>query len=505
MNYPRALLRLSSWRRAAEEKTPEPEAIHDDDRPDALRVGVHDASRVEWTVTLPLDRQEYDFETEFVVEVPANLITPHDVWGHFQELARLHSPDTDGWIGAAGNDDLRRATLAVTHKLKVLQEKHGRVCTVANSILLQEPRRDVATDLEPLIDEGVALVGQSRDRLATLSANLGASPAESRLADEFLSTKLLDFLSELEKDVDFTQLVNGARFRAQYVPAGERLRRRIAAELAAELRRRSEKGFINPSGDSSAELEDFIDRASHLKKHFQEVLFLEMSTQAVEGKLKNWVAIAAAAVASVFYFVAMTTPMIGASGISIGTTALIGAFAYALKDRIKEIVRGWLAHRILHLYGTRTVSLRIPVRLMKARPVLMVSRDVFTVTYENRHDHLNPEIGATRRLAVLHYRKKGRVSQTAATKRELERKGLRSVKQIFRFDFSTVFPRLDDPIKRIPVLDRDGSSVRWVDAPRCYHFPVTARVVSPQATVTQTGEIVAQKGGIVRFDIDERA
>ena len=512
MDYPWAMARLGSlkwWKSEPERQSIDRPILEEDlDRPDPLRVGVHDASRVEWIVTLPLEPREYAFEIEFVVEIPANLITPHDVWGHFQELARLHSPghtpDTNAWSQASGNDDLRRATLAVIHKLKILQERHGRVCTAANSLILQECKKDVRAELEPLLDEAVALIRSSRDRLAALSS-AGASVAESRLADEFLSAKLLDFLSELERDVDGTLVCDGARFRGQYLGHAEVLRKRIASELAAELRRRTEKGFLNPSGDNSAELEEYLERASHLKKHFQEVLFLEMASKTVEGKLRNVVAVVAAAIASTFYFLAMAPGALQTTGISLGTTALIGAFVYALKDRIKEIARGWLSHRILHLYGERTVALRIPARLVKGRPELVSSRDVFTVNYETRHDSLNPEIGATRRLAVLHYKKKGKVEQSATTARELERKGLRSVKQIFRFDLSAVFPRLDDPIKRIPVLDgAQDESVRWVDAPRTYHFPVVARLVTHDTTVEQIGEIVVQKSGIARFDLEDR-
>lgn len=504
MDYPRALSRFG-WLKPVEPPVDhEHERIPEDlDRPEQLRIGVHDTSRVECTVTLPLERRRYEFEIEFMVEVPANLISISDLWTHFQELARLHSPDTEVWAHASGNDDLRRATLAVTHRLKMLQDRHGRSCMVANSLLLQEARRDISTELEPIIDEGVTLVRQSRERLAALATS-GASPAESRLADEFLSTKLLDFLSELERDLQGTLLSANARFREQYVVPCTRLRDRVAAELSAELRRRADKGFLNPSGESTEELEDYLERASHLKKHFQEVLFLELSTEAVEGKLKNVVAILAAIIAALFYFLAMIGPTIFAPGaISIGTTALIGAFVYAVKDRIKEVFRGWLNKRILRLYGTRRVFLRVPARLVRAQPSLVSSRDVFTVTYENRRDALNPEIGATRRFAVLHYRKRGVVEQSPATAKELERKGLRSIKQIFRFDLSPVFPRLDDPLKRIPVLTRDAQTVRWVDAPRTYHFPVTSRIVTPDGTTTATGEIVALKNGIARLDLED--
>ncbi len=500
MEYARSLRRIL---RLAPQEVPDEldrGTLEELDRPEALRIAVHDASRMEWICTLPLDRETYNFEIEFVAEIPANLLTPQDLWSHLQEMARLHSPDTDVWSSAAGNDDLRRATLAVIHKMKILQDRHGRACNVANSILLQEAKRDVTGELESHLDEAIGLIAKARHHLAALTANGSASPAESRLADEFLSTKLLDFLTEAEKDVSDTLLVAGARFRDNYEIAGEKLRRRLFDELANELRRRGEKGFFNPSGEKPGELEDFLERASHLKKHFQEVLFLEMTTQPVESRLKNWVAVFAAILASVFYFLAMTAPSLMAPGIGLGTTALVGAFIYALKDRIKEVVRGWLSHRLLHLYGTRTVSLRVPARLMKSRPLLVESRDVFTITFENRHDALNPEIGETRRLAVLHYKKKGKVEQPKSVAKELEHKGLRSVKQIFRFDLSAVFPRLDDPSKRIPVLEKDGRTVRWVDAPRTYAFPVTARLVTPNGTLEQSGEVVAQKHGIVRFD-----
>ena len=406
MEYARSLRRML---RIAPTESPSDEgALEEIDRPEALRIAVHDASRMEWICTLPLDRPKYTFEIEFVAEIPANLLTPQDLWSHLQEMARLHSPDTDGWRTATGNDDLRRATLAVIHKLKILQERHGRVCNVANSMLLQEAKRDVGGELDSHLDEAISLVAQARTHLAALTASGAASPAESRLADEFLSTKLLDFLTEAEKDVSDSLLVAGARFRSQYEVPGERVRRRIGEELAAELCRREEKGFLNPSGDDPGELENFLERASHLKKHFQEVLFLEMTTQPVESKLRNWVAVLAALLASVFYFLAMTAPSLMAPGIGLGTTALVGGVIYALKDRIKEVVRGWLSHRLLHLYGTRTVSLRVPARLVKGRPLLVESRDIFTITFENRHDALNPEVGETRRLAVLHYKKKGK-------------------------------------------------------------------------------------------------
>src|SRR5579863_4663759 len=100
---------------------PDPEPV---DGGGSLRLGVHDASRVEWIVTLPLGG-DCPFELEFTAEIPANLVSSFaDVWDHLQEFGRLHSPDTEDSGTGTGNDDLRRAALAAVHKIKVLQDRH---------------------------------------------------------------------------------------------------------------------------------------------------------------------------------------------------------------------------------------------------------------------------------------------------------------------------------------------------------------------------------------------
>src|SRR5439155_1051497 len=55
----------------------------------------------------------------------------------------------------------------------------------------------------------------------------------------------------------------------------EQLREAVADAFAAELRERERKGEMLPDGDDVEALALFLDRAAQLKKHFQEVLFLE--------------------------------------------------------------------------------------------------------------------------------------------------------------------------------------------------------------------------------------
>lgn len=465
-----------------------------------IRIGVHDASRIEWIATIPLDRTPFEYEMEFTAEIPSNLLTPHDVWGQLQELARLHSPAEDTWEGAESDlDDVRRSALTVAHQLKILRDRYERCCMMANSLILLEPMRNVQVDLLAIHLEACGIVNISRGKLREMVQISPSCSAERRLADEFLSTKLIDFLSQAEKAVDDVLLGERSRYAAQYQPQGERLRDEIGRELAEELGHRLSQGYINPTGESPEELELYLERTSDLKKHFQEVLFLDMDVQRVEHRLRNWVAAMAAILASIFYFVALLTTMNG-SQISVVTTAFIGALVYAVKDRIKEVTRNWLASRITKHFGVRTTTLRVPGKLMKDRPILVDSRDTFSIDYEARNDELNPELGTTRRVAILRFTKKGTVRLNRAEVWELQKKGLRSIKQIFRYDLSPLFARLDDPVKRIPVLDGTGKRVRFVDAPRSYRFPVCVKLRTAEASARQSGDVVAQKEGIVRFD-----
>src|SRR5437763_14643494 len=97
-----------------------------------LRLGVHDLSRVEWlaSVALPPPKDERKYEIEFIIEMPAHLYTVHNVWDHKQTFTRLQSPSEEGElrIDRIDIDELRRDTLGVAHRLKMLSDRFERTC-----------------------------------------------------------------------------------------------------------------------------------------------------------------------------------------------------------------------------------------------------------------------------------------------------------------------------------------------------------------------------------------
>ncbi len=64
-----------------------------------LKIEAHDASRVEWSIYIPLPRQRgavNEAEVSLQAEFPENVYAPHDGWEQMQILARLSSPDAEG-------------------------------------------------------------------------------------------------------------------------------------------------------------------------------------------------------------------------------------------------------------------------------------------------------------------------------------------------------------------------------------------------------------------------
>src|SRR5205814_6943384 len=143
--------------------------------------------------------------------------------------------------------------------------------------------------------------------------------------------------------------------------------------------------------------------------HFQEVLFLEPETKMVDEALRNWVGLSGAATAFVIYFGLQALQTSAAAGLGLWTLMTVGALAYALKDRAKELSRQWLAGKLSHLYANRVMLLREPARYDRGRNVVLRARESLAQDRLTRADPLNPGTGATQRVVTVHYRQKARV------------------------------------------------------------------------------------------------
>jgi hypothetical protein len=470
-----------------------------------LRLGVHDLSRIEWIaqVALPAtgDRR---YEIDFVFELPANLYSAHNVWDHKQSFTRLTSPSEEGAIHVEREDvdELRRDTLGVAHRLKTLREKLERTCTQAAVARVEALTRSLGANMKGLIEQAGSVVDEMRRCLCAPAPGQGVTPPEvSReweLADEFLSHQLLDCLATAQKGLDELQAGVADDPTHPAMPWIEAVRDQLAEALGAELGHRSERGFANPRADSPTELADFVERGSRLKKHFQGLLFLDVEAYMVDSRLRNWTGVAAASLAAALWlgFTLLPISQGTRAGLGLGTFTVVFAAAYALKDRVKELTRGWLSGRLQRLYGQRVVTLRLPERVDADRQVLVDAQETFDCEPQVREDVLNRTVGKTYRVMVLRYH----LRAEAHASPKLEQAGIHSLKHIFRYDLTPIFSRLDNAVKPVPVLDPVTRRVRFADAPKLYRLPVRLEARAGSQQSQMEAQLVLSKRGIERLE-----
>jgi hypothetical protein len=504
-----------------------------------LWLGVHDLSRVEWTAVVPLpERDQRRYEIEFAVDIPATLFASHNVWEHLQIFTRLRSPAEEGPLAVESDDveELRRDTLGVAHRLKTMKVRFERACVGAAAVTREQPDAELGELLVAKVVGAFELVTEMRRQLETRPPAGEEAERERALADEFLSYQLIDFFAGCERGLDEVLLGPTSRVRESETRFAEELRCLIAEGLSEELAHRRGRGYVNPRADAPQELAKFLERASRLKKHFQDVLYLDVEAWFVDSRVRNYVGIVAAALAATAWLSFTLLPIgPGArAGLGLGTFAVVFALAYAVKDRIKEMARGWITGRLMRLYGQRMVTLRLPRTLDGARRVLAETRERFDVdalsdalgsigeasasaeavprrmpasvgeasaasrvaSAEAVPRRMPASVGAPRRVMRLHFRMRSTLSAAPP----LEQAHIDSVKHIFRYDLSPIFARLDNAVKQVPVLD-PHRRVRFADAAREYRFPVRISFVSVGGErLVEQAHLVLSKRGIERIE-----
>jgi hypothetical protein len=289
---------------------------------------------------------------------------------------------------------------------------------------------------------------------------------------------------------------------AKLAPVVAGVEGRLGQVLEEELRYRDARGFTNADPSSPSALERYLERSSRLKKHFQEVLFLEPESFQVAERAYHWIAAFVAVVASTWAFAwqfALASRASTEERVSSGviTLALIAGLVYAAKDRIKEVGRTWMTRKVRSVWGAERITrYRAPARRLPGRDVVVTARESFAQSIESLPDPLNPEAGATQTVTVLTYEQRGEIVPQA----QLLAAGVRRVKHVFRYDLSPMFARLDDALKPVPVLDDVSRKVRFIDAPRCYRVPVKVTVKCGGEAQEEESTLVLHKRGLERLE-----
>lgn len=500
--FPMAIIELTQDAFAATEAATE--------GPGRVRVGIHDASRLEWSLSVPLPEPHarparYSLRVE--MQIPHNAFVRHVPWDQMQAFTRLDGPAAAAVGHIVTIDDLRRGALAMANQLARASEGFQRHSRLAGSVLAARPDGELEDALCIWIEAAVRIAQESRERLTRA---VGEEPAElaceRHLVDEYVSVRLFEMLAGAERALVSVRESKTARV-ARIAGVLASVERRLDEVLAAELAYREVAGFTNVDPDSPHALEAYLERSSRLKKHFQEVLFLEQETFQVAERAYHWIAAFFAIIASTWAFawqIALMNHVSTASTVSSGVVvvAIVAGLVYATKDRIKEIGRTWMTRRVHRVWGAQRVSrYRAPSRRLPGREVIVTARESFNQSLARLPDPLNPDSGASTPITVLTYEHRGEIVPNAA----LIASGVHRLKHVFRYDLSPIFARLDDANKPVPVFDEASGRVRFIDAPRFYRLPVTVAVESGGQKYTERATLVLQKRGLERLERDDES
>jgi len=457
----------------------------------AIRLRIHDTSRIEWIVAVPLPRDgRLPYEIDVELEVPASLTGRDAPWDQLQSFTRLDGPAEIASSADVTIDALRRGAVTLTRMLSRAREGFSRHCQSAVAGTGQD---DIAGQpfLTVWLHAALRAVHDAREKLTRPAPEDSALIARERLlVDEFVSVRLLDMLAHADG------LVRGCA-----APAGafERPALSISQALRDEMAYRRSRGFLEAHAAApEEELERYLARSASLKKHFEEVLFLDRESEQLDERVQLWSRVAGALVGGVV----VTLPLqflismrAGDLGLGLIAIALLTGLAYAAREHIKERGRSWLSGKMVRFQSQRVLRCRAPARRLPKRDVVVEAREWCRQTTRTAPDPLHPEAGASLRATQVQYLHRG----TVRPQPDLWKAGVRSVLHIFRYDLSPLLPRLDDEAKQVPVADADGH-IAFVSAARRYQVPIVIGLSVDGERQTQLATLVLDRAGLRRLD-----
>lgn len=469
----------------------------------SVDIGIHDASQFEWRVGIPIPgsgRSRYSIEAEF--ELPSNAVTSRSPWDQLQGFTRLEGPPAPGSpdLAAVSAETIGRGVLGLQQMLRHAREGVLRHCRHVSDSEDKLKDGNAAQFLTSWIEAARKSFLTEREGLSVWRrGELSEIGRERALADEWISIKWLEFLAEARSRVD-TALRPKATENAPVAGLFGLMDDELAKSLDAEITYRKTKGYPIADANSPSSLESYVERSGWLKKHFESRLVLDREAMPVDDRLRAWftsfAAVLAGASAFGFQFLVMSHWNAASVGWGLLGIALLTGAVYAMREHIKELARSWVTGRVYRFYAQRVVNCTLPAADGKHPKPVVEAREWCNETTCSRPDPVSPESGASRRATLVSHLHKGTIKSCP----ELAASGALRMRQVFRYDLSPLFPRLQDPVKRIPVFDAQTGHSRFVDAPRRYQIPIRIVVRSGERTQETAMTLIVDKQGIVRME-----
>lgn len=423
------------------------------------RISIHDKYQFEVKRSYLLGHhQQTRFELYTYVFLPNTLdvssrtYAPADFYRNVQNYVRLRTPRLS--FEEIGQDE--RSPLVLLERLASETRNESKVSRIVANLKLLHPvtktalndfgadalerREELAHRTEEVLDFLKTLLSRLRSVKARMEGNSSAEVLSAlRLMDEAMSLLAEQTLLDLYQALDESECSDNS----------EGLRSRIREFAAGEHEHRS--ALRDSVGAPPMAEEELLDRLSLLKKYSSQVLYLRTERKP-EGKAVEHLVLAIAA-GLAMSFATMVTFYSQLAWHAFSLKLFVAFVAgYMFKDRIKEIVRGWLSsglnkrlddHRLLlYLRGGAQQIGYIRERVRFAKEV-----DVPNDVLEKRRCWTEAAVLddlAVREEKVLVHRRE--VVLTAGAREAIgEQAPSDGISDIARFDIRPFLAKMDDP------------------------------------------------------------
>jgi hypothetical protein len=415
--------------------------------------------------------------------------------------SRLRRTPGDGAVVTDLSHELRLFACVVRAKLrdhsKALRDQMGELERSPESH--QVLQRDLEKRFAAFLEQLTSVISAWRElRVDLLAPEVKRSLRETYgFVDEYISLIVEGRLTNLVRGID-----DSMRARATLQDQRERARQLLIEERAY----RASAGYesVVEEGSKTGN-EKYVYRRGMLKKFVMSVLWLEIEKEK-EGRPGQLGAVLAAGTAMV---VALTAAALYTTHMLVNTAGFFvcATIAYILKDRVKEVLKGYLSSRLAGWAADYSVRIRHPAThadLGHCRESFsyLAPRNVPRPVYDLRHqgDRASIEVLAKPEI-VLRYHKQVQLKSRAI----IERMHLEDydVNDIIRFGLRHFLVGADDAEEAVPTYDQHRDQVERRRFPKVYHLNVVMVLraeSAPERARYRRIRVVFNKKGIKRIE-----
>lgn len=263
---------------------------------------------------------------------------------------------------------------------------------------------------------------------------------------------------------------------------------------------RKERGYISVDKDNPVKNREFIFRRRILKKYIESDLFL-YARKKREGIL----------VEQVYYSLAAGLSMVFATAIAFSFQMKFGNFtmplfialvvSYMLKDRIKELMRYYFAHKRLNRYFDNKTKIGI-----KDASIGWIKEGVDFISEEKVPEEVmslrnrTPLVEAENRITdekIILYRKQVFLDRVEISKNSDYQ--IAGINDIMRFHLSRFMQKTDNPEEAIYYLDDEGDSVE-IYGKKIYYLNILMQLKFEDQVDYKRFRVAFTQAGIVRLE-----